>query len=109
MGFIGKSFAIVMMPLSILIILENMQIYSVTLPVDKVLVGAGLMIVLQLITLFMVHKNTEGLGVMNFVTAFVFIGTAIAAVVSGYFSFYPKETVFTLGLMMFFESIYALH
>ena len=111
MGVIGKSFAFVMFPLSILIILEEMKVFSLTLPVSKILVGAVLMILLQGITLFMLEKNTGKVSFMNIVTAIIFIGIALIAVLINFFKLgiFPKEVNIILGIIMFVEALYALH
>lgn len=109
MGIIGKSFAFVMFPLSILIILEQLGLYSVTLPVDKMRLGAGLMIALQIITLIMLKVRKEELKIMDIMTAVVFIAVAIGAVASGILGIFPKEIPLILGVMMFVEGLYALH
>lgn len=111
MGFVGKLFAIFMFPLSIIIVLEELGIYSVALPipVDKVVIGAALMVLLQILTIIMLHTDTGGSSFMNYVTAIIFIGSAVGAYFSGMLGFYPKESHIILGVMMFVEALYALH
>lgn len=110
MGFIEKLFAIVMLPLSILIIMETTGIFSLDLFFDKVFIGAILMIALQLLTLFFVKKHHSSLRGMNIVTFIVLILPALAYIFSGVFNNFLKEQLpLILGVMMFVEAIYALH
>lgn len=111
MGLIGKIFAIMMFPLGILIILESLKVYSLNLGVNKIFIGAALMIILQLITIFMVHTNQKNLSFMNILTAFIFISVAIYAILSVILKFgaLQKEIPLILGLIMFIEGLYALH
>jgi hypothetical protein len=110
MGVIGKIFAVVMFPLSILIILESLGIYSLSLPFDKILIGAILMIVLQILTLVFLRLHTGKLNPMQIITAIVFIGLSAAALYSYFFTMAFKEQIpLILGAVMFVETIYALH
>jgi len=109
MGVIGKSFAFVMFPLSILIVLEELNIYSIYLPINKVILGAVLMIILEIITLVMLFYAYGKPSVMNVVTALVFILTSVAAIGSGVFGLFQKEVAVVLGVMMFVGALYALH
>jgi hypothetical protein len=109
MGVIGKIFAIIMLPLSVLMVLEYFEVFSFSLPIDKIFLGAGLMIALQVITLIMVHVNQGKLMPMNIVTAVVFIGTAAAAVYFKLSGSFPKEVVLVLAVIMCVEALYALH
>jgi hypothetical protein len=110
MGFIGKLFAIVMFPLGLLIILEATGVWSLKLPFDKILLGALLMIILQLITLFLLKMTYSKLGMMNFMTATIFILTALAAIFRTYLgSTISNIMPLILGVMMFVEALYALH
>ena len=61
LGF-GKIFAIVIVPLSILIFLEATGIYQLSTPFDKVLIGSILMIALQLTTTFFVKMKYKENG-----------------------------------------------
>jgi len=111
MGIVGKLFAIVMFPLSILIVLEKLGLYTLALPIDidKVLIGAALMIALQVITLIMLKISNEKLTFMNIITGLIFIATAVAAVLSMQYGSYTKEAPIVLAVMMFVEALYALH
>ena len=109
MGVIEKLFALVMFPLSVLIVLQELEIYALELPIDKLLLGSALMIALQTITIIMLHFTNRKLSLMNIVTALIFILTAIAAVLSMRFGLFQKEAAIILGVMMFVEALYALH
>ena len=111
MGLLGKAFAVVMFPLSILILLENTGVFSVTLPflpLSKIQIGALLMIALQVITLIMIKVTHADMSFMNLVTGIVFIGVAVIALLP---QFIPVDMPFglILSVMMFVEAIYALH
>lgn len=111
MGIIGKTFAIVMFPLSIIIVLEELKIYSIAFPINKIVIGAIIMIMLQLITLFMVNKDMGNLSFMNIMTAIIFIGIAMIAGLINLLklNIFPKEISIILGIIMFVEALYALH
>jgi len=110
MGFIGKAFAIVMFPLSILIVLEALGVFSVALPFDKVLVGAILMIVLQVLTLIFLKAHKGNPTIMNYFTAAVFILVAVVALLSGLLNLsFADKMPLILGVIMFVEALYALH
>lgn len=109
MGVIGKIFAFLMLPLSILMILEYFKVFSFALPVDKVFLGAGLMTALQLITLTMVMIHQGKILIMNIITAVIFIGTAAAAVVFKLTGGLKEELVLVLAVIMLVEALYALH
>jgi hypothetical protein len=109
MGAIGKLFAFVMFPLSILIILDELDIYSLLLPINMVIFGAVLMIILEIITIAMLFFTYGKPSVMNVITALIFILTAVTAIGSGVFGFFEKEISVILGVMMFVSALYALH
>jgi hypothetical protein len=109
MGVIGKIFAIVMLPLGVLMILEQFNIFSFSLPIDKVFLGAALMTLLQIITLIMVMVHQGKIMIMNIITAIVFIGTAGAAVFFKLTGGLRQEFVLILAVIMCVEALYALH
>jgi len=110
MGLIGKIFAIVMFPLSILIIFEALGTFSLSLPFNKVIIGAVLMIALQLLTLIFLKINHGKLGLMQYITAGIFIAIALVACFSGFVKFLPTDRVpLILGAVMLVEALYALH
>jgi len=110
MGIIGKSFAIVMFPLSILIVLETAGIFSITLPFDKIIIGAILMIALQLLTLIFMKLHHSNPSLMNYVTAGVFMAVAVITLAADFLSLsFQASMPIILGVMMFVEALYALH
>jgi len=109
MGLIGKTFAIIMFPLSILIVLETAGIFSIALPFDKILVGAILMIVLQLLTLIFMRIHSANPTLMNYATAGVFMAVAAITLAAGFLSLsFQNAMPMILGVMMFVEALYAL-
>ena len=110
MALIGKVFAIAMFPLSIIIILESLDGFSLELPFNKVIIGAVLMIALQVLTLIFLKINHGRLGIMQYLTAGIFILAALVAVFSDFVSFLPSDKLpLILGVIMFVEALYALH
>jgi hypothetical protein len=110
MGKIGKVFAFVMFPLSILIILEALSIFSLNIYFDKVFWGAILMIVLQLLTLLFLKIDHGNLGPMQLITAVVFSLVALLAIFSSSIQLsFSSQIPLILGVIMFVETIYALH
>ncbi len=110
MTMIAKVLSFCMLPISILIVLESMGLYTLHLPFDKILIGAILMIALQIFSLVMALTHQGGMGVMNIITFIVFMIPAVAYLASFFFGI----TLFTslpmiLGILMFVESLYALH
>ncbi|NOZ80307.1 MAG: hypothetical protein GXP63_01425 [DPANN group archaeon] len=106
---IGKVFAIVMLPLSILIILEELGIFTLSLPVDKVFLGAILMVGLQLMTLILLKVHHGRFSIMSILTALIFTLVAIGAATASLHGYYKEQAPLILGVMMFGEAIYALH
>jgi|TARA_B100001971_G_C18239700_1_gene569906 hypothetical protein len=110
MGVVGKAFAIVMLPLGILIILEAMGIYSLNIFFDKVFIGAILIIALQLSTLFFAKKYHGSITAMSIVTLIVFAIPAVLYIFSGLFGGFLIEFLpLIIGTVMIVDTIYALH
>jgi len=109
MTFIGKIFAIVMLVLSMLILLEELNIFSFEFPISKIIIGAALMIVLQVITIIMLNVHHSRPTIMNILTASIFILIALAAIISVTTGFLPKEMPIIMSVTMFVEALYALH
>lgn len=111
MAIIGKAFAIVMFPLSILIVLEELGIYTLTLPIPmgKILLGAILMVALQVMTVIMLKIHHGKFTVMNILTAGIFILVAIGVATAPFHGYYQEQAPLILGIMMFGEGLYALH
>lgn len=110
MNILTKLLAIIMLPLSILIILESTGLFSLALPFDKVFIGAILMIALQLLNLILLKINKGLLRFINIITTLVFILPAVAYILSTIMGFYLFESVpLIIGIIMFIEALYALH
>lgn len=110
MGLIEKILAIAMIPLSMLIILESMGLYSIWMPIDKGILGAGIMALLQIINLASLKMKNKRLTFMNMLTGSVFILVAAAYFVGNYLGYYQIDSLpVILGVMMFVEALYALH
>jgi len=112
MGIIGKAMAIVMLPLSILIVLESLELFTLNIGFNKVFLGAILMIVLQIITLVMVKVYHGEMSIMNFVTFGVFVIPAATYLLSSLISLsttMQQVIPLVIGVMMLIESVYALH
>jgi hypothetical protein len=100
--------AILLFPIGLLSVLDATGVYSPGIGMDIALIGAVVMIVVQLITLFIVHKE-YGHRFMNIVIFVVFVGTAcyyIFSTLSGIGKWAPLELI--LGMMMFLEGMYAM-
>lgn len=110
MGFIGKAFAFVMFPLSILIVLEATGAFTLNLPFNKIFIGAILMIGLQLLTLIFVKAHHGHLSFMNIATCVIFMLPAAIYLLSSLFGNFLQTSIpLILGVMMFVEALYALH
>ena len=110
MEVINKLMAIIMLPLSVLIILEAMDIFSIESPFDKLLIASILMIVLQLLSIIFASTNQEGLTLVNYLTLIIFSLPAIAYVLTLFFALpFENHIPIILGVMMLAEAIYALH
>jgi len=110
MGILEIPLAIAMIPVSILIILEEIGIYSLNLPFDKVLIGAILIIALQLINVILLRTQNGTLTIMNVVTSIVLIVPAAYYIFSSIFGFFSIVNIsLIIGVMMFVEAIYSLH
>ena len=86
-----------------------MGLWNVELTINKILLGAAIMIVLQLITIIMLYIHHKRPTMMNFVTAIIFISVALIAILNIILNIFPKEVYVVLGVMMFVEALYALH
>ena len=110
MGVVEKVLSLVMLPLGILIVLEEIGLYSLSLPFDKVLIGAILMIALQVINLIMLRIQNGTLTFINLVTGSIFIVIGGAYLASNFFGFFVFDGIrLILGVVMMVEALYALH
>ncbi|MFH1175033.1 MAG: hypothetical protein V1725_07930 [archaeon] len=106
---LGKILGISLLPFSILIALEELNLFSLTLPFDKVVVGAILMIALQFITIIMLGIHKQGIRTINIITAVVFIIPAVLALFRSFFPGIAQPILLIMAVMMFTEGVYALH
>jgi len=110
MGLIEKGLATVMLPLSIIIILEETDLYSLGLPYNLLSIGAILMIALQVISLIMLKVHSGEIGLMKIIMFIVFmlpvIAYALSSIIGSYFDNYIP---LIFGVMMFVEAMYAFH
>jgi hypothetical protein len=97
-----------MLPLSILIILEEAGIFSFDLFVDKLVIGAILLIGLQVVSLVFSVKHQGGVRAMNIVIGVVLIIPALIYLIPA-LNFFGESLSLILGTMMFVESVYAFH
>lgn len=109
MGLIEKAIAILMLPLGILLILEALNIYTLVLPIDKMLIGAVLMLTLQIVTILMLKIHSGEIGITHILTAVVFMLPAIAYFLTGIIGpIFGNSLPIIFGVLMFVESWYAL-
>lgn len=109
MNLIGKTFAIIMLPFSILLLLKEIDLLSFEFPIDIVILGAVLMISLQVLTIMMLHIHNKRPTIMNVLTASIFILIALAAIVFVTTGYLPSEMPIIMSVTMFVEALYALH
>ena len=106
----GKVFGIFMLPVSLVIVLAELDIYTFNLPFNVVLIGAVLMIALQVINLFLAKTHNDKLGVMQIITSAIFILPALVFLVTEFTGIVFVEKInLIVGVMMLAESLYALH
>jgi hypothetical protein len=103
-----KLIAIVMLPLSILILLQETNLYVIELSFDLMVLSASLMILLQILVLVMVKVHQENLTIINWLTAIVFVLPAVYYFLQQFLTPVPQMPLI-LGAMMLAESVYALH
>ncbi|MBI2138550.1 hypothetical protein HYU13_03100 [Candidatus Woesearchaeota archaeon] len=119
MGVIGKSFALVMIPLGLLLMAENFGFVSLNLSIPlpspypfaltPVILAAGLLIILEIISIIMVAIHFGRPSVMNIVTAVFSVAIAAAAVLADKFNYLPKEASIALGVVLVFVGVKATH
>jgi hypothetical protein len=106
-----KLLAIILFPLGILTILKATGVYSLDIGYDLAMIGAILMIVIQLMTLFMVHKEYghEHVKLTSIISFVVFVGVAGYYIVATQISLEMWSPLpLILGVMMFLEGMYAM-
>ena len=106
----GKVFGIVMLPISLVILLSELDIYIINLPFDVVLIGAVLMIAFQLINVFLAKAHNGTIGIMQIITSVLFILPALVFLITEFTGIAIIEKInLIVGVMMLAESMYALH
>lgn len=110
MSFINKIIAIIMLPVAVLVLLGKLGIFSLSLGLDTILIGAVLMILLQAISMFIQYKTNSHISFMSIITGILFISTAFGAIFSSFLpSVFQDYMPVFLGVMMLVEALYALH
>ena len=109
---ITKILSVLLLPLGLVSIAQATGIYTFDIGFDVILIGAALMILIQLMTLFIVHKEHghEHISLMNILSFIVFAGVAgyyIISLFAGLDMWQPLPLI--LGVMMFLEGMYAMH
>ncbi|PLW79976.1 hypothetical protein C0585_04785 [Candidatus Woesearchaeota archaeon] len=102
---IKKIIALLMLPLAIFIILEEINIFSLNLFVDKVLIGALAMIAFQITNLIFLKIHNGHLGILQVTTSLLFIIPGIVY----FLPFTILNIKLIIGVMMLAESSYAMH
>jgi hypothetical protein len=106
---ISRIFAILMVPLSLLIIIQEIGLFTLNMPVDKILVGAILMLALEAITAIGVIINYKALSMTNIIAIIAFAIPAVIYLGQLYLGFPVLSYIpLILGVTMFGETIYAL-
>ncbi len=110
MGLIEKALAIVMIPISVLIILEAFNVYQIALPFDKILLGAILMVLLQVFVLINMKMHDQDIRMINIITVIVFMLPGALYIINLYYPIIENNIIpILLGVMMFGEALYAMH
>jgi len=109
MGLIGKSFALVMIPVGLLLLLKQWGYLSLALPINILFLSAGLLVAIEIITLIMVFWHYGKPSFFNLLIATLSVIVAVGAVIADSYGFYPKESAVALGVVSIFVGVHALH
>ena len=110
MGLIGKVFAFIMLPLSIIVFLDAIGLYRLDLPFDKMFLASLLMIGLQVATVLFVVATHKSMKLMDGVTLIAFSAPGAAYIAMNSMGMaIPSYLPIVLSVIMFVESVYALH
>lgn len=112
MSLLSKILAFILFPIGILIILENLDIYNLTTPFDKALVGAILMVVTQLVTMISLNMYSGNLGVRSYISTVLILLPAFLYFASLAIAFpdaIKNVLPIILGVTMFVEGAYAFN
>jgi len=105
-----KILSIAMLPFGLLIILEELGLFTINLFFDTVLIGATLMIVIQILTLISLNIHHKNIRIVNYVTAVVLLIPVAIYLLSTFITVSFQESLpLIIGVMMFVESLYAFH
>jgi len=110
MGVLEKIIGGAMIILGVLVILEIFNVFSLALPFDKVLIGAGLMILFQIVNIIMMRIESGGVEPVHMITAVVFAAPAAAYIVSVFLvPFLTESLPMIVAVLMIAEGMYAMH
>ena len=110
MGVVEKIIGGAMIILGVLILLEIFKVFSLALPFDKVLIGAGLMILFQVVNIIMMRIESGGVEPIHMFTAAIFSLPAAAYIVSVYvIPILPESLPMIVAVLMIAEGMYAMH
>ena len=109
MTFINKIIAILMLPVSLLLILEGLRIFNLELSLDKVLIGSILIIILQILNMNNAKQHNSEVRPISALLAIVFIIPGLAYIISLFVNIGMYDWSTILGIMMLTEALYALH
>lgn len=109
---LNKILSFIALPLGILVALKYFGIYDITaiIPYDIFLIGAGYLVLMQIISYVMVHNSNKG---TTFMGKFIKTVLAIPGILYIFNIFYPINIGFNLeiiiALFLFTEGLYGLH
>lgn len=110
MSILIKVLAVVMLPLSILVILTSVNIKLLNLPFNLTFLGVIIMIIFQILNFVFIKMFNEEIHLMQIITGFIFIIPAVAYLISIFTTpILPGYLEVILGTTMCAESLYALH
>jgi len=108
MGFVGRIFALVMIPLAILVILEELNMFTLSLFFDKVFIVSVLIIALQIYSIISLVGAGGGLRFINILLFLIFIAPAVAYILRGLVGTW-EPLALIIGIITLVEALYALH
>ena len=110
MGHHSRIFTVIMFPLGVLIIVEAMGLYTLTLPVDKVLVAAALTLGFQGYNLFLSVVHNRTLRPIQALTTLILVSPSLAYFFGGFLpSTITGYVPLAIGIVMVLESLWTLH
>ena len=107
-----KAFAVLMLLSGMTIILEQLGIYSLNVGLDKVIIGAVLLVALQILNIVSSKTHNGRISIMSVVMIIVFIMPVLAYFFSDILSLssgFKGSLPLIIGVMMLLESLYMLH